>query len=118
MGYTTWLSIGKPLPNRLNIVLSKTHELEAEPNLLLLRSVDDVVQMSEFLNGDIYIIGGAHTYVAFADVIKKWIVTEIPETVNDADAFMPEDFLNGFSITQTRELTDGLTVRFYEKTSK
>jgi dihydrofolate reductase len=93
MGYNTWASIGKPLPGRLNIVLSRSRSIDPQPSVLLLRSKDEVLALSRYLNCDVYIIGGAKTYENFADTVDKWIVTEIPETVEDADVFMPEDFL-------------------------
>ena len=92
MGFNTWKSIGKPLPKRLNIVLSRSRNFENQPDVLLMRNKEEVLALSKYLNCDLFIIGGAETYKNFADVIEKWIVTEIPETVKDADAFMPERF--------------------------
>lgn len=117
MGFNTWKSIGKPLPKRLNIVLSRTRNIENQPNVLLVRSKEEVLALSKFLNCDLFIIGGAETYKNFADAIEKWIVTEISETVNDADAFMPEDFLNEFSLSKIENLKDDLKIKFYEKMS-
>jgi dihydrofolate reductase len=64
------------------------------------------------LNCDLFIIGGAETYKNFADVIEKWIVTEVTETVKEADAFMPEDFLNDFKLRETKNPADDLKVKF------
>ncbi|NJM52759.1 MAG: dihydrofolate reductase [Blastocatellia bacterium] len=92
MGRKTFASIGKPLPNRLNIVLSRGNEFE-NPQVIVLRNKESVLELAQYLKSDLFIIGGATIYQTFADVIEKWIVTEIPQTVEDADAFMPEDFL-------------------------
>ncbi|HMS38935.1 MAG TPA: dihydrofolate reductase [Pyrinomonadaceae bacterium] len=118
MGFHTWKSIGKPLPKRLNIVLSRANSMEHQPRVLLFRSKDEVLALAEFLKGDLFIIGGAKTYENFADVIEKWIVTEIPLSIEDADAFMPEDFLEEFELTETKELDDTLKVKIYEKLPK
>jgi len=115
MGFNTWKSIGKPLPNRLNIVLSRAAEIENQPNVLLLRSREEVLSLAKYLSCDLFIIGGARTYENFAGAIEKWIVTEIPESVEDADTFMPKDFLSGVVIDETRELEDDLRVKIYEK---
>jgi dihydrofolate reductase len=115
MGFNTWNSIGKPLPKRLNIVLSRVREIENQPNVLLMRNKEEILALSKYLNCDLFIIGGAETYKNFADVIEKWIVTEIPETVKDADAFMPEDFLDGFALQKTKNPENDLKVKFYEK---
>lgn len=115
MGFNTWRSIGRPLPNRLNIVLSRSAQIEDEPNLIFLRSPHEVVELSQYLKCDVYIIGGAKTYESFSDVIDKWIVTHIPETVENADVFMGKDLLVGFEATGSTKLEEGLTAVSYEK---
>ncbi len=115
MGFNTWKSIGKPLPNRLNIVLSRSATIENQMEVLLLRNRAETLALARYLNCDLFIIGGARTYANFADAIEQWIVTEIPESVRDADTFMPPDFLSGFEICEAREIGDGLRVKIYEK---
>jgi dihydrofolate reductase len=115
MGFHTWASIGKPLPKRLNIVLSRNSNVENQPEVLLLRSAEEVSALANYLKCDLFVIGGAETYRNFADAIEKWIVTEIPETVADADTFMPEDFLNNFDLAETKELENVLRVKIYSK---
>lgn len=115
MGANTWRSIGRPLPNRLSIVLSRSAEIENQPNVLLLRSTEELLSLSQFLKGDIYIIGGAQTYMSLAGVIDEWLVTRVPETVEDADVFMPENFLDGFTLRETNDLGDGLKVETFRR---
>lgn len=115
MGLHTWESIARPLPNRLNIILSRTAEIPETEDIRVLRSKDEVIELAEALEKDIFIIGGAKTYEAFADVIDRWLVTEVPDEVEDADTFMPRDFLDGFKLTKEMELADDLRVRFFER---
>lgn len=115
MGFNTWRAIGKPLPNRLNIVLSRSAQLEDDASLLFLRGKDQVLELSEFLKCDLFVIGGAKTYAEFADVIDRWIVTRVPIHVTDADTFMPVDFLKGFQAAETKEISDGLTVETFRR---
>ena len=115
MGFNTWKSIGKPLPKRLNVVLSGSHSIENQPEVLLLRSKEEVLALSKYLSGDLFVIGGAATYANFADAIEKWIVTEIPENVEDADTFMPANFLDKFELQKTEKLETDLTVKIFAK---
>jgi dihydrofolate reductase len=115
MGSTTWRSIGKPLPDRLNIVLSRTGNLDAPPEVMRLESRDEVIALAGLLHKDVFIIGGAKTYAEFGDVIEKWIVTEIPETIEDADTFMAPGFLDGFEVIETRDLGEGLQVKIMQR---
>ncbi len=115
MGFKTWRSIGKALPNRLNIVLSRAATIENRPGVLLLRSEAEVLALSNYLSCDLYIIGGAQTYKNFADAIEKWIVTEVPDAAADADTFMPEDFLSDFDLKETSDSSDDLRVKIYAR---
>jgi dihydrofolate reductase len=115
MGSNTWRSIGKPLSNRLNIVLSRRAQLDAAENLIFLRSEAEAADLAKFLKGDLYVIGGAHIYEAFAPIIDSWLVTEIPETVDNADVFMPADYLEPFQLADAKELDGGLVVKTYER---
>ncbi len=116
MGHNTWLSLPKrPLPNRLNIVLSRTAQTESEPNVLIMRDMESVLALKNYLACDLFVIGGAKAYESFQNVMDKWIVTEVPIEIEDADTFMRKDFLDGFQLKETIELDDQLAVRFYEK---
>lgn len=115
MGSKTWRSIGKPLPNRLNIVLSRSGNIDTQSGVLLLRSKEELTALSPYLKCDVFIIGGAKTYENFSDVIEKWIVTEVPEMVEDADVFMPDDFIDGFEIEKNIELDGDLNVKYFRR---
>lgn len=115
MGRKTWLSLKKPLPNRLNIVLSRRSEIEPQESLLVLQSVESVVSIARDLETDLYVIGGEQVYRSFLPHIDKWIVTEVPLTVEDADAFVPANYLEGFRAVGSRELEANLIARFYER---
>ena len=65
------------------------------------------------LNGDLFVIGGAQVYRAFLPHIEKWLVTEVPLTVEGADTFMPEDYLEGFE----RVDLCGLTMSFQSQST-
>jgi dihydrofolate reductase len=115
MGYRTWLSLKKPLPNRLNIVMSRRAEIESQESVILMRDKLSVLSLRPYLSCDLFIIGGREVYSSFQGEIEKWIVTEIPLAVEDADTFMPEDYLRGFKPYDSLELEENLKVAFYER---
>jgi dihydrofolate reductase len=117
MGRHTWLTIKKPLPDRLNIVLSKQIDQPAQDSLVVLSDVQSVLSLARSITHHLFIIGGAKVYESFLPHIERWIVTEIPLTVEGADTFMPSDFLEGFEMYELRQLDDGLRVKFYERQS-
>ena len=115
MGRKTWLTLGKPLKNRLNIVLSRTADLEPRESLLVLRDVDSVLSLNESLTTDLFVIGGAQIYQEFLPHIDKWLITEVPLAVKGADAFMPEGYLQGFKNVDSKQIDDNLTVMLYDR---
>jgi len=115
MGRRTWLTLKKPLPNRLNIVLSRAAEFEARESVVWLRDKSSVLSLKDYLRGDLYVIGGAQIFEMFRDDIERWLVTEIPLTVEGADTFMPPDFLRGFRPAGSHQLADDLKVTVYER---
>ncbi len=115
MGRKTWETLGKPLKNRLNIVLSRTADLEPRESLLVLRDVDSVLSLNESLTTDLFVIGGAQIYQEFLPHIDKWLITEVPLAVKGADAFMPEGYLQGFKNVTSQQLDQELVVNTYER---
>ncbi|HYN24722.1 MAG TPA: dihydrofolate reductase [Pyrinomonadaceae bacterium] len=117
MGYNTWLTLKKPLKDRLNIVLSRQSQIEPQDFLVVLRDLNSVLSLKNYLRCDLFVMGGEQVYRSSLPYIDKWIVTEVPLTVEGADAFVPENYLEGFRETKTQQLDEGLTVRFYERTA-
>jgi|SRR5882724_8647334 len=115
MGRRTWLTFKKPLRDRLNIVLSNQLNQTSQDSLVVLSDVKSVLSLASSLTRHTFVIGGAKVYESFLPHIDKWIVTEIPLTVEGADTFMRKTFLEGFEIYGLRELDDGLRVKFYER---
>ena len=115
MGRRTWLTIGKPLKNRLNIVLSRDSNIEPQESLIVLSDIESVLSFNSSLTTNLFVIGGAQIYQAFLPHIEKWIITEVPLTVTGADAFMPEGYLDGFEAVDTQPLDKGLTVKTYSR---
>ena len=118
MGYRTWLSLKRPLPGRLNVVLTGRAEVEPRESVVWLRDKQSALSLKSYLNCELFVIGGAQIFQTFRDEIDRWLVTEVPLAVEGADTFMPPDFLEGFSPYDTRDLGDGLKVTFYERALK
>ena len=115
MGHKTWLSLKNPLPHRLNIVLSRQSQIAPQDSVLVLRDVESVLSTAKTLAGDLFVIGGEQVYRSFLPYIEKWIVTEVPLTVEDADAFVPPNYLEEFELTDSKKIDGELTVSFYNR---
>jgi dihydrofolate reductase len=116
MGHNTWRTLKRPLPNRLNIILSRQSEIEPQDSVVVVRDVDSVLSMARDFDCDLFVIGGEQVYRSFLPSIEKWIVTEVPLTVSGADTFVPPNYLDGFALTETKTIGEDLNVSFYSRT--
>ncbi|MGD9562821.1 MAG: dihydrofolate reductase [Pyrinomonadaceae bacterium] len=115
MGMNTWRSLQRPLPDRLNIVLSRSAQIDKADNLIFLRSETEALDLAKYLKCDLFVIGGSKTYAEFARATDAWIVTRVPVEVADADVFMPADFLDGYGKVETRQIGEGLMVETFRR---
>lgn len=95
MGYNTFLSLGRVLPNRKHIVLS-CQERNLPEEVLLFHSLEEV--LSYIANIDVFIIGGASIYEQFIDKADKLYLTEIQDSM-EADTFFPDFDKNQYTKT-------------------
>lgn len=117
MGRRTWETLKGPLKDRTNIVLSREKNFSPADSVLVMRDVDSVLEFSRGRYEHLFVMGGAKVYEAFLPHIDRWIVTEVPLSVEGADTFMPPNFLEGFEMYELRQLDEGLKVKFYERIS-
>jgi dihydrofolate reductase len=88
MGQKTFESIGRPLPNRRNIVLTLNKNLRID-GVETFYSIEELEK--EFLNIDeeVFIIGGGQIYKLFIEKADKLYLTEVEADFKDADTFFP-----------------------------
>jgi dihydrofolate reductase len=91
MGSTTWKSIGKSLPDRINVVISSTLHADAT------HTYDDPVEAvkdlaKRYSNKNIFIIGGQKVYDATKHLAEKFQVTEI-DADYECDRFFDLEFV-------------------------
>lgn len=86
MGRKTFESIGRPLPNRRNIILSKN--LESMEGCEIMRSTDEVLELAKSTDGELFIIGGGQVYEQLLPFADKLYLTLV-HTVAEGDTFFP-----------------------------
>ncbi len=90
MGRRSYEEIGHPLPNRINIVVSRTKVFVGE-NLLTARSVEDALEIaSGWFGKDVFIAGGTGIFKEAMPFVDKMYITEVDINIEDGDAFFPE----------------------------
>lgn len=106
MGRKTYESIGKPLPGRKNIVLSRT--MPETHGVTIIRSIDELKE-PEFTRGgrDLFVIGGEEIYRLLLPKIQELYITKVPRTI-EGDTHFPEfesQFDAGTKVLETNDFT-------------
>ena len=87
MGRSTFESIGKPLPDRKNIVMTKSPS--NREGVIEVTSATGAIEEANKTSNKISVIGGESIYKPFLPLANKLLLTEINITVEDADTFFP-----------------------------
>lgn len=90
MGRKTWLSLGRPLPKRDNVVLSRSETIYHD-KVCFCRSMDEVIAHCDAASYDVvWIIGGAQIYEAFLsrEIVDECYITNI-NGAHECDTFFP-----------------------------
>jgi dihydrofolate reductase len=106
MGRKTFESIGKALPNRTTIVISRQADLNLE-GVIIAHSVEEAILKAKSLTrDDIFIVGGAEIYALSLPLADQILVTQLHD-VFEGDAFFPEIPLDTWEVSEReRGVTD------------
>lgn len=88
MGRLTYESIGRPLPKRRNIVITRNADYAPE-GVELVPSLEDALKAASS-DETVYIIGGARVYTDALQYADELILTEIDAEYPEADVFFPK----------------------------
>lgn len=88
MGYNTFKSLPRLLPERFHIVL--THQDLNIEGVKVFNDFESLVTYLKSLDEDVYVIGGASIYKLFIDIADELILTEIEAEEEHADVYFPE----------------------------
>lgn len=113
MGRKTYESIGKPLDNRLNIVVSSTLFFD-EDNLKTARSLNEAISLAN--SEEVFIIGGQQLYEEAITIADTLYITEIDIEV-EGDTYFPEFNENNYVKTLIKEVDGEIRYRYkkYQK---
>lgn len=89
MGRKTFESIGRPLPHRINIVISRRDV--APDGVALVHSLGEAFEIAEATNLErCFVMGGGQIYAQALDLVDKLVVTHVHTVIENADTFFPE----------------------------
>ncbi len=86
MGYNTAVSIGRALPDRVNLVLTRRHEAPF-PGQITVRSIEDA--RAHVNNTGLIVIGGGMVFSAALPNARRMYLTWVGTAIDGADTFFP-----------------------------
>lgn len=112
MGRTTYESIGRPLPGRTSIVLTRDASWSAE-GVEDAADLPSALALAAALDEDVFLIGGAQVYAAAleAGIVDRMVVTHVHQSP-DGDAWFPEVDWSTWP-EASREKHDGYDIATY-----
>src|SRR3954467_10479896 len=112
MGRATYDAIGRPLPCRTTIVVTRNPDWSAD-GVLIAHSLDHALARAADLPGETYVVGGTQIYEQALPLATHQLLTEVDLTP-DGDAHYPEFSLDDWAETP-REPRDGFTWVWWER---
>ena len=113
MGRATFDSIGRPLPNRKNIVMTRSPQ--DREGVTEVTSVEDAIDEAKIFSQIINIIGGEYIYKEFLPIATKLIITEVGLNINSPDAYFPEWSTEEWKeVSRTDSSENGIKFSFVE----
>lgn len=120
MGRKTYESIGRPLPKRTTIVVSKTSKASDYPEgVLTATSIPEAITLARSVAhskniNEVFIVGGGEIYKQSLNLVDKVYLTKVHTQV-DADAYYPALSDKDFKIVDQRPSKDDkYKYTFYE----
>ena len=104
MGRKTFESIGRPLPKRRNIVLTRDRSW-SHPGVEVIHSPDEIPETE----GNIFVIGGAEIYKMLSSRIAGWLVSHVHDA-HEGDTHLAE-FEQDFPVVEIIEEHPDFTVK-------
>lgn len=111
MGRKTWQSLGRPLPGRQNIVLTRDKSFVAE-GATVIHSPAELEQL-ELMDSEVMVIGGAQIYELMLPLMSKIYVSEVHGSW-PADTYFPP-YLEQFPQRRELEQFDGFDSVLYSR---
>lgn len=103
MGRKTFDSIGKPLPGRKSIVITRDQDWQHE-GVVVVHAIDDAIKMAESFGAkEIFVIGGAQIFNTTLPAANRIYLTRIHQQF-DGDVFFPEISESEWELVSSRFL--------------
>lgn len=121
MGRKTYESIGRPLPKRLNIIVSRKG-YDAPEGVMVVNSLEEAFAaasvnsgLSSVMSSEVetspekcFVIGGGQIYAQAMQIADEMVITHVHTVIEDADTFFPQIDPETWKVAERSELKTDL----------
>lgn len=114
MGRKTFDSVGRPLPGRRNIIVTRQKDLQVS-GCEVVHSLEDAIALArQGGDADPHIVGGASLYAEALPIATRLVLTEVHQHIEGGDTFFPS-FDKGAWVERMREAHEGYAFTLLER---
>lgn len=113
MGRRTYESVGRPLPGRTTIVLTRRSDWPAPDGVRVAPDLDAGLRIAAEVDDEVFVVGGAQVYAAALPLANLLVLTEVDQAP-EGDAWFPDVDWSEWR-ESGREPRDGFTIVTYER---
>lgn len=110
MGRKTFESIGRPLPNRENIVITRSQDFESE-GVVVFHSIEDAIKYATEKDNEIFVIGGGEIYKEALPHTDR-LYLSIIDSNKEADTFFPDYSEFTKTVSHEERVDEGSGVKY------
>lgn len=113
MGRRTYESIGRPLPRRTTVVVTRRPDWSGAEGVLVAHDIAAALDVAASVDDEVFVIGGAEVYAATLPFADRLVLTEVDQAP-DGDTFFPGYDRSAWQET-ARETHEGFAIVTYER---
>jgi len=113
MGRRTFDSIGRPLPGRTSVVVTRQADWAAPGGVVICHDVVVALEVAAVIDPQVFVIGGAEVYRAALPLADRLVITHLP-LEPEGDTWFPAPDWSAW-LEVGREPCDGFDIATYER---
>lgn len=106
MGRATYASIGRPLPGRTTIVLTRDPRWHGADGVLVAGDLPTALELARGIDEEVYVVGGAGVYAEALAVADAQVLTEVHLRPEGDTTYPPFDPVEWIEVSRERHLDD------------
>ncbi len=114
MGRKTYESIGRPLPNRINMVITRNKDYKCDEGVFVFNNIEDAIRKAKVFHKEIFFIGGRTIYEKVLDEVDTMYISHVKGSYK-GDTYFPKFDLSLWDKRETQEFEKFVFIKYEKK---